>query len=90
MAGFEKYGDRKLATALNSLLSEHKHLRDRLALSKEHVTQLMDGNLSRNLWEALGYDMRAYISETRKRLKTHADSEQELLRTMRNELTKEI
>ncbi len=90
LAGFEKYGDRKLATALNSLLGEHKQLRNRLAQSKVHVYQLIDGGLSRHLWEATGYDMRAYISETRKRLKAHAESEQELLQTIRNESTKEI
>jgi len=88
LSSFEKYGDRKLATALHSLLTEHKELRNRLAQSKEQVTQLADGNLLHQLWEATAYDMRAYISETKKRLKTHAESEQKLLRTLRDELVK--
>ena len=89
LAGFEKYGDSKLAKALHSLFTEHKPLRDRLARSKEHMTQLSEGGLPRQIWEATAYDMRAYISETRKRLKTHAESEQELLRTLLNESAKE-
>ena len=84
---FEKHGDRKLASALHALLIEHKNLTDRLIYSKQDVAKLMSGDLSRGLWEATGYDMRAYLSHTRRLLETHAEMEQELLRTLRSELT---
>ena len=84
---FEKHGDRKLASALNSLLSEHQNLIDRLAHSKRDVAKLTSGELSREMWEATGYDMRAYLSHTRRLLETHARTEQELLNTLRSELT---
>jgi hemerythrin-like domain-containing protein len=84
---FEKHGDRKLASALHSLLVEHKDLTERLAHSKQHVAKLTSGDLSRGVWEAAGYDMRAYLSHTRKLFETHAERERELLLTLRAELT---
>ena len=71
----------------NKTYSEHKNLTDRLVNSKQDVAKLMSGDLSRGLWEATGYDMRAYLSHTRRLLETHAEMEQELLRTLRSELT---
>jgi len=84
---FEKHGDRKLASALHLLLIEHKTLTDRLVYSKQDVAKLTSGGLSRGVWEATGYDMRAYLSHTRRLFETHAEMEQELLHTLRSELT---
>ena len=84
---FEKHGDRKLASALHSLLSEHKNLTERLVYSKKDVAKLTSGDLSREVWEATGYDMRAYLSHTRRLFETHAEMEQDLLHKLRSELT---
>lgn len=84
---FEKHGDRKLASALHSLLIEHKNLSDRLAYSKRDVAKLTSGDLSRGIWEATGYDMRAYLSYTRRLFEMHAQMEHELLLALRSELT---
>ena len=88
LSAFEKHGDRKLVTALRSLLLEHEDLKHRFAHSRNYVAQLTAGGLSRNVWEASAYDMRAHISHTRKLLEAHAEIEQELLRTLRSELTR--
>jgi len=88
VAAFEKYGDKELASALHSLLLEHEDLRNRFALSREHVTELISGGLSRHRWEASAHDMRAHISHTRKLLEAHAEIEQEILRKIRTELMK--
>ncbi len=79
LAAFEKHGDRKLVTTLNSLLLEHEDLRNRLANSKEHVASLVSGGLGRHQWEARAHDMRAHLSHTRKLLEAHAVIENELL-----------
>jgi len=84
----EKRADKKLASALNSLLLEHENLRDRLVHTKQDVAELTGGSLSRSVWEAKGYDMRAYVSRTRKSFEAHAGMEQELLRKLRSELMK--
>ena len=89
LAAFEKHGAKELASALHSLLLEHEDLRNRLTQSKEHVAELTSGGLSRNVWEASAYDMRAYISHTRKLLEAHAEIEQELLHKLRNQLQRE-
>lgn len=88
LAAFEKHGDKKLASAFHSLLLEHEDLRHRFAQSREHVAELAGSGLSSHIWGARAHDMRAYISHTRKLLEAHAEIEQELLRTLRNELMK--
>ena len=81
-----KYGDEENKSDFHSLLLEHKDLRNRLAHSKKHVAELVEGNLSRHLWEASAHDMRAYFSHTRKLLEAHAEIERELLQKLLNRL----
>jgi iron-sulfur cluster repair protein YtfE (RIC family) len=78
LAAFEKHGDRKLVTTLNSLLLEHEDLRNRLSHAREHVAELVGGGLARHQWEASANDMRAHLSHTRKLLEAHAAIENEL------------
>jgi uncharacterized phage infection (PIP) family protein YhgE len=89
LAAFEKHGDRKLVTTLNSLLLEHEDLRNRLAHAKEHVAELLGGGLARHQWEASANDMRAHLSHTRKLLEAHAAIENELFVAMRQHLKRE-
>jgi hypothetical protein len=89
LATFEEQGDRELASAFHSLLLEHKDLRNRLAHTKNHVSQLTSGELSHFNWEATAHDMRAHISHTRKLLGAHAGVEQELLLSLRKRLLRE-
>jgi hypothetical protein len=86
LSAFEKHGDRKLVSALHSLLLEHKDLRDRFSHSKKHVSELMGGGLARHKWEASAHDMRAHLTHTRKLLEAHAGAELPLLMTLRKKL----
>jgi len=86
LAAFEKHGDRKLVTTLNSLLLEHEDLRNRLAHAREHVAELVSGGLARHQWEASANDMRAHLSHTRKLLEAHAAIENELFLELRRHL----
>jgi hypothetical protein len=86
LAAFEKHGDRKLVTTLNSLLLEHEDLRNRLSHAKDHVAELVSGGLARHQWEASANDMRAHLSHTRKLLEAHAAIENELFVAMRQRL----
>lgn len=88
MSAVEKRGDRRIASALRTLLLEHTDLRNRIAHSKKHVAELTGGKLSRTIWEASAHDMRAHISHTRKLLEAHAAIGQELLQELRDELMK--
>jgi len=76
----------ELASALQSLLLEHKDIRNRLGHSKRHVAELASGNMARHLWEASAHDMRAHMSHTRKLIEAHAAIEQELLHKLRRQL----
>ena len=89
LSAFEKHGDRKLVSALRSLLLEHEDLRNRFAHSKNHVAELTSGELARHRWEASAHDMRAHISHTRKLLEAHAAIEQKLLLELREQLRRE-
>lgn len=88
LSAVKKHADKRLASALHSLLLEHEDLRDRLTRSREYADELTSGGLSRHLWEASAHDMRAYINYTRKLFKAHAEMEQELLRTLRSEFSR--
>ena len=86
LAAFEKHGDKKLASALHSLLLEHDDLRNRLSQAVKQVAELASGGLSRHLWEASAHDLRAHISHTLKLLGAHARGELELLLKLRQQL----
>ena len=90
LTAFERYGDKNMASSLRSLLLEHDDLRSRMAHSKKHVAQLTGGKLSRQVWEATAYDIRAHISHTRKLMEAHAEIEKELFLTLRKQLTREV
>ena len=86
LAAVEKHGERKIVTALNSLLLEHTDLRNRLAHSQEHIAELMSGELARHQWDASANDMRAHLSHTKKLLEAHAAMENELFVELRRHL----
>lgn len=87
LSAVEKHGDKRLTSALHTLLLEHKDLRNRFTQSKNHITELTSQRLSRHVWDATADDMRAHISHTRKLLEAHAEIEMELLKGLRAELT---
>lgn len=86
VAAFEKYGDKNLVSALHNLLLDHEVIRNRFAASRNQVSELINGDLSRQLWEANAHDVRAYITHTRRLLGTHAGFEHELLMALKKEL----
>lgn len=83
LAAFEQYGDKEFTSRLRSLLLEHADLRNRFAVSKKRVDELIGGGLSRHVWDASAHDMRAHMSHTRKLLEVHAQIEEELLNDFR-------
>jgi len=84
----EKHGERKLVTALNSLLLEHADLRNRLVHAREHVAELLSGGLASHQWAASASDMRVHLRHTRKLLEAHAATENELFVELRRHLKK--
>lgn len=86
LTAFENYGGRTFASALRALLVEHGELKDRIAKSKQDAAELAVEELSRGVWEGRAYGVRVHIGHTRKLLEAHAQSEQELLQTLRKEL----
>ncbi|MBI2329384.1 MAG: hemerythrin domain-containing protein [Chloroflexi bacterium] len=88
MKVFREHGDKKLSSALHSLLLEHEDLKHRLASTKQDVATLQDGKLPNQIWQAHAHDMRAYITYTRKLFEAHAGLEQELFRSLRSDLMK--
>ena len=87
LATFQNHGDERLLETLQTLLLEHKDIKNRLDQEKKYMVKLVSGKLSRHLWEATAYDMKAHIAHTRRLLEAHAEIEQELLRTLRKEIT---
>ncbi len=84
----DRHGDEELKSSLRSIFLEHVDLRGRLAHSKKHAAELIEGGMARHRWEASAHDTRAYISHTRKLMEAHAEIEQELLHDLRKKLKK--
>ena len=89
LEGVEKHGDERMAKALETLLSQHKDLRDRFAKTQEHISELTTGGMAKHRWRASAQDMRAYLAKTSRDLETHAHHEQELLMSLRRQLVKD-
>lgn len=89
LTAVDNHGERKLVTALNSLLLEHEDLRNRMAHAEAHIAELLSGGLARHQWEASAHDMRAHLSHTRKLLEAHATAENELFLELRRHLSGE-
>lgn len=87
---FEKHGDERLASTLNSLLQEHGEIRQRLANSQIQIAELAKGEMSQNLWVASANDMRAYLNHSLKLVEQHAGAEQTLLTKLRKQLAGEL
>lgn len=87
LAAFQRHGDKRLVSALETLLLDHKGVRDRLDEEKRRLAEITEGQLSRHLWEAKAHDLRVHLNHTRKLLETHAQKEQELLHKLRKELS---
>ena len=83
---FTRYRADSLIPTLKTLMSEHDGIRDRLGELKGLVEELSTEKLSRHLWEAKAYDMRAHMTNLQKTVQTHAASEQVLF----NELLKQL
>ena len=83
---FKNYGDKNLVFALQNLLLDHEEIRNRFATSRNQVSELINGDLSRQIWEASAHDLRAHITHTRWLLGTHAGSEYELLMVLKRKL----
>ena len=86
---FEKYGEKKLVSALHSLINEHTDLRNRIAQTRKDVSELTGGGLTSHLWSASAHDMRVYMSHTLKLLGAHAKSESEIFTTLKKQLQQE-
>ena len=89
LAAFKKHGGRMLVSALRDLLPEHENFKDRLAHSENHLADLTSGKLSHQMWEASAYAMRSFLNHTQELFEAHAQNEQKLFQTLRNQLKRE-
>jgi hypothetical protein len=83
-----EYGNQQIIDSLKSLLSEHKHFRKSLAEIKSQANELMNGQLSRAMWETKAHEMRTHLMNMHRNLEHHAKNEVVLLNQLRKELNK--
>jgi hypothetical protein len=87
LEAFEKYADKSLVKALQTLLTQHSEIRVHLNELKELISELLPEELSRHLWESKAYDMRAHATNIHNLLDAHAREEKRILDQLRKELT---
>jgi hypothetical protein len=81
-------GNNSFIETLKTLLSEHKDFKIQMHEIKAEVDELINGQLSRAMWETQAYDMRAHITAIQKQLEHHANNEKDLLYKLRKEVSK--
>jgi hypothetical protein len=82
---FNEYKAVSLIPTLKTLLSEHEDIREGLGELKGLIEELRTEQLSFQLWNTKGYDMRAFMSNLQKKVQTHAANEQKLLKELLKE-----
>jgi hypothetical protein len=82
-----EYGNQNFISGLKKLLAEHNNFKVNLESLKNETDELINGELSRAMWETKAYDLRAHISEMHRILHQHAQNEQTLLNDIRKEVT---
>lgn len=90
LEAFKRHGLRKLASILLDLLTEHTEIRERLAELKESAAELVSGQLSRSVWDAKAWDLRAAITHTRRLVEVHARKEEALFQDAEQALRGEV
>jgi hypothetical protein len=86
LKAFESYGEEEHVTALKNLLKAHIEIRSELSILKGDVAELLTEKVSRNLWEAKGYEVKARINQVHKTMAGHASEEQVLLNKVRKDV----
>jgi iron-sulfur cluster repair protein YtfE (RIC family) len=80
-------GDQNIITGLKKLLAEHVVFKSRLEELKAQTDELINGQISRAMWETKAYDMRAHLSNMHTHLEKHAKDEQVLFNNIRKNIT---
>ena len=88
VATLRQQNDDKIISDYMVLLNDHNELKSRVAHSKVLVTELIEGEFTSYIWQAKAYDMRAYISNTKRLVEAHAAAEEVLLLKLLDELVK--
>jgi len=96
---FEKLGSSEMAKGFHTLVLEHDGLRDRLTEHdkiRNNLFNALKGSdepdhraMSRQQWEAMAYDVRAYIMQSRKLVQEHTIREHGLFTSLRELLLTE-
>jgi hypothetical protein len=81
-------GNNRFIEILKTLLFEHKNFKIQMQQIKAEADELINGQLSRALWEPKAYELRAHITSIQKQLEHHANGEKDLLNNLRKELSK--
>jgi hypothetical protein len=81
-----EFGNQNFINSLKKLLAEHNNFKVNLESLKNETDELINGELSRAMWETKAYDLRAHISEMHRMLHQHAQNEQNLLNDIRKEV----
>jgi len=86
LEGIQRFAGDALLSTYETLLKEHREIRERMAELKGHVDELLTEYLSRHVWESKAYDMRAHMTNIYSRIAVHASNEEKLLHQVRKDL----
>jgi hypothetical protein len=82
----EKIPESAISSALSLLLDEHGEIKRLIQREKENISDIVAGGLPDNEVKGKAYMVRAYLRHTMKLIEAHAETEEELLESLRKEL----
>jgi hypothetical protein len=86
---FNEHKAMSLIPTLKTLMSEHGEIREGLGELKGLMEELHTEEISFQIWQTKGYDLRAYMTNLQKKVQTHAANEQRLLNNLLKEVSKD-
>ena len=83
----QKGPESAITSALKVLIDEHGEIKRRIHREKNDIAEIIDGRLSDNEVGGKSFMVRAYLRHTMTLIEAHAHTEEELLQSLREELT---
>lgn len=84
MEAFRESGSEALVAALNELMEEHNHMRERLEETMKEVEVLSGENISKFLWQTKAEELKIHLKQTESILAIHAEREEALFKVLRD------
>lgn len=83
---YEVKPEKAISSAISLLMDEHDEIKRHVQREKNNIAEIIAGGLSNNEVRGKSYMVRAYLRHTMKLIEAHIQTEEKLLKSLREEL----